>query len=89
MSLSFRGQGGELRHGSRVVARLAWYWKQDRRVTFESSYVNAFAAGLGPPTAIVLPVTPTARRVYPVVSGGIDAGTVHIDLDRATTEMTT
>jgi len=89
MALNFLGQGGELRIGPRQLARLAHWHKQERRVTFTASYVNAFAAGLGRPTAIVLPVTPAAVRIYPVLGGSLEAGVVEIDLDRATTETRT
>lgn len=86
MALNFKGQGGELRIGKRQLARLQSFWKQERRVTFTTAYVNQFAAGLGPPTAIVLPVTPQAVRIYPVVGGSLNEGVVEIDLDRAQTE---
>ncbi len=79
MSLNVIGRGGELRHGRRVVARLASFWKQDKKVTFTCDYVNAFAAGLGPPTAIALQVSPKARLVYPVTGGSVEAGAVSVD----------
>lgn len=86
MALNFKGQGGELRIGTRQLATLTSFWKQERRVSFEVRYVNQFAAGLGRPTAIVLPVTPTAVRIYPVVGGGLEEGAVMVDLDGARTE---
>jgi hypothetical protein len=58
-------------------------------VTFEAVYVNAFAAGVGPPTEIVLPVAKHAVRVYPVIGGGLSEGTVAVDLMAARTETAT
>ena len=86
MALNLSGEGGELRQGRRTLARLATWTKADTRVTFATSYVNAFAAGLGPPTEIALPVRATVTRVYPVLSGGLDTGAVRIDLMAARTE---
>jgi len=89
MALDITGSGGELRQGRRTLARLGSWQKAGGRVTFDTTYVNAFAAGLGPPTEIVLPVAKQAVRVYPVVGGGLDEGTVAIDLMAARTETAT
>jgi len=86
MSLCFTGKGGELRHGRKQLARLATFWKDDKRVTFSTDYVNQFVAGLGPPTEIVLPLTPKAVRIYPVTAGSVESGVVMIDLMQARTE---
>ena len=86
MSLDITGSGGELRQGRRTLARLGSWHKAGGRVTFEAVYVNAYAAGLGPPTEIVLPVAKRAVRVYPVVGGGVADGAVAVDLMGARTE---
>ena len=86
MALDIAGQGGELRTGNRQLARLAGWRKQDRRITFETAYVNEFAAGLGGPTEIRIPVSRTVQRIYPIVSGDWRTGAVHVDLMAARTE---
>jgi hypothetical protein len=86
MALDIAGQGGELRQGRRTLARLGGWQKAGGRVTFDVAYVNAYAAGLGPPTEIVLPVAKRAVRVYPVVGGGVAEGAVAVDLMGARTE---
>jgi hypothetical protein len=86
MALDITGSGGELRQGRRTLARLGGWQKAGGRVTFETVYVNAFAAGVGPPTEIVLPVATHAVRVYPVVGGGVADGAVAVDLMGARTE---
>jgi hypothetical protein len=87
MALNLAGSGGELRRGTQKVADLATWHKQERRVTFTTGYVNQFAAGLGPPTEIILPVSRTVRRIYPI-SGDWTTGAVHLDLVNARTETT-
>ena len=86
MALNIEGSGGELRQGPRRFAQLATWRKQEKRITFTTAQVNAFAAGLGAPTEIVLPVTPRVRRIYPIVSGDWQTGAVHVDLMQARTE---
>jgi len=83
MALNLSGRGGELRNGSRQVARLATWTKDAARIVFTVEYVNAFAAGLGPPTHITIPVSLRVQRTYPIVSGGIEDGVVKVDLMHA------
>lgn len=89
MGASYQASVGELRHGRHVVARLARCWKQDHKVTFITTYVNRFAEGLGPPTHLVLQVTPKAVCVYPVVSGSAADGAVKVDGAQVRTETRT
>lgn len=86
MALNLHGRGGELRNGSRVVARLATWSKSTAKITFTTEYVNAFAAGLGPPTHIAIPVSRTVLRSYPIVSGALEDGVVKVDLMHVTSE---
>lgn len=89
MPASYQASVGELRHGRHVVARLAGCWKQDARVTFTTTYVNRFAEGLGPPTEIVLQVTPKAVCIFPVVTGTAAEGVVKVDAAKVRTETRT
>lgn len=86
MALNISGQGGELRHGTRVLATLGAWQKQDRRITFSTTYINAFTAGLGAPTEIRIPVSRTVLRIYPIASGNWRDGAVMVDLMTARTE---
>lgn len=86
MGLDLSGQGGELRHGTHRVADLATWSKKGKRVRFTTRYINQFAAGMGPPTAIVLPVTAKVRRVYPVTGGTLESGIVDVDLMAVSSE---
>jgi hypothetical protein len=87
MALNIKGEGGELRIGTRLLARLAGWHKEDKRITFAMAQVNEFAAGLGqPPTEIRIPVSRTVERIYPIVSGNWRDGSVFIDLMAARTE---
>jgi NADPH-dependent ferric siderophore reductase len=88
MALDIDGHGGELRRGTKRVATLAAWQKRGRRVTFATDYVNAFEAGRGDPTEIVLPVSRTVRRFYPIVAFDSEAGRVDVDLMHARSEKT-
>ncbi len=79
MALNLVGAGGELRLGTRRIASLATWQKQDARVTFTVAQVNRFVAGLGAPTHIVLALTPKVLGTYPVTSGTVEAGAVMVD----------
>lgn len=89
MALNITGHGGELRQGSRTLARLAGWTKQDKRITFTTTYVNEYLAGTGAaPTEIRIQASTRAVRVYPIVSGHWRDGAVHVDLMTARTETT-
>jgi hypothetical protein len=82
VALHLVGRGGELRLGTKRIATLAAWTKDNTRVTFTVASVNRFVAGLGAPTHIVLALTPKVLGTYPVVSGGLDDGAVMVDTTR-------
>lgn len=87
MALNLDGTHGELRVGTKRLAVLTGWSKQDRRVSFTVGTVNPFLAGMGAaPTEIVLQVMPKVVRVYPILAGGIADGHVVVDLMTARTE---
>lgn len=88
MALDMGGTGGELRRGATRVATLTTWQKTGKKVRYTVDYINQFAAGQGPPTAIALQVTPKVRRVYPIVSGAWADGEVSVDLMTASSEKT-
>jgi hypothetical protein len=88
MALDLEGTTGELRVGTKRLATLASWQKRDKHITFTTDYVNAFLAGMGQPTEIVLQVTPKTRRIYPIVAGTLAARRVIVDLMTARSERT-
>jgi hypothetical protein len=86
MALNIAGQGGELQVRGRTLARLGGWDKAGAKLTFTTAYVNAFAAGLGPPDVVVLPLAAKVQGTYPVVSGSVEEGVVRLDLMAARLE---
>lgn len=87
MALDLSGTGGELRLGPKRIATLATWTKQEMRVTFTVATVNRFVAGMGAPTHIVLPLSPTVVGTYPIVSGTLEDGAVKVNLNQSVKEF--
>lgn len=87
MALNISGQGGEVWVGRHKLATLTTWQKSGAKLTFDTpGYINAYAAGLGAPTEVVVPVSAKFQKRYPVHGGTLDGGVFRLDLMHARTE---